>query len=83
MKVNLISIGNSKGVRIPSTVIKECGFADQVDMRVEGGTVVISPLRAPREGWNDAYGGLASEDDEEPLLTDDLQHDWDDEEWEW
>ena len=35
MKINLISIGNSKGVRIPLSVIKQCGLGDKLEMRVE------------------------------------------------
>lgn len=48
MKVNLIPIGNSKGVRIPCSVIKECGFGEQIEMHVEHGIVVLAPVRRHR-----------------------------------
>lgn len=35
MEVNLIPTGNSKGVRIPNSVLKECGFGDRIEMRVK------------------------------------------------
>jgi antitoxin MazE len=83
MKVNLIPIGNSKGVRLPSSVIKQCGFGEQIDMRVENGAVVLEPVRGPRDGWDDAFAKMASAGDDALLLPDDMSHAWDEEEWEW
>ena len=83
MKVNLIPIGNSKGVRIPSSVIKECGFGDEIEMRVEHGVVVLAPARGTRDGWDDAFARMAAAVDDLPLVPDTMAHDWDEEEWEW
>lgn len=51
--MNLIPIGNSKGVRIPGSVIKECGFGDEIEMRVEHGVVVLAPTRRICDGWDE------------------------------
>ena len=83
MKVNLISIGNSKGVRLPKSVIRECGFGEQVEMRVTKGVVVLATAHALREGWNNAFEGMAASGDDALHLPDTLSHDWDEEEWEW
>ena len=83
MKVSLIRIGNSKGVRIPRAVIKECGLGDEIEMRVEGGAVVLAPVRGTRAGWDDAFGRMAADGDDAPLIPDTLDHPWDQEEWEW
>mgnify|MGYP002626526158 CR=1 FL=1 len=83
MKAKLIAIGNSKGVRLPRAVIDECGFGEEIELRVERGTVVLAPARGAREGWDDAFRGMAAEGDDAPLLPDRLEHDWDEEEWEW
>ncbi len=32
MKVKLVSIGNSKGIRIPQSIIKACGFENEVEI---------------------------------------------------
>ena len=37
MKINLISIGNSRGIRIPSSVIKQCGLGDELELSIENG----------------------------------------------
>lgn len=83
MKVNLIPIGNSKGVRLPSSVIKECGFGDQIEMRVEHGIVVLAPARRTRDGWDGAFAKMAAAKDDTLLVPDTMEHDWDKEEWEW
>lgn len=83
MKVNLIQIGNSKGVRIPSSVIKECGFGEQIEMRVERDTLVLAPARRTREGWDSAFAKMAVAKDDSLLIPDTLEHDWDEEDWEW
>jgi antitoxin MazE len=83
MKVNLIPIGNSKGVRIPSSVIKECGFGEQIEMRVEHGVVVLAPTQRTRNRWDGAFAKMAAAKDDALLVPDTMDHDWDQEEWEW
>ncbi len=83
MKVNLVSIGNSKGVRIPRSIIKACGFGEQVEMRVSDGMVVLTPARNLREGWNTAFEKMAAAGDDSLLVPEGMAHEWDDEEWAW
>ena len=81
MKVNLVSIGNSKGIRIPRSIIKACGFGDQVEMRLSEGVVVLAPARGVREGWNAAFAKMAAAGDDALLVPDAMAHEWDEEEW--
>lgn len=81
MKVNLVSIGNSKGVRIPASVIKECGLGNELEMRVENGVVVLAPARRVREGWGAAFEKMAAADDDAPVIPDTVQNDFDTEDW--
>jgi len=83
MKVSLASIGNSKGIRIPRSIIEACGFGNQIEMRVDDGVVVLSPVRAVRRGWNEAFERMAAEGDDVLLLPEGLESGWDAEEWEW
>ncbi len=83
MKVNLVSIGNSKGVRIPRSVIKECGLGDQVEMRVTDGVVVLAPTRDARAGWDEAFKNMTAAGDDALIVPDQFAHEWDEEEWEW
>jgi antitoxin MazE len=83
MKVMLVPIGNSRGVRIPKPLIEQCGLAEEVEMDVQDGTILIRAPRACRAGWADAFARMARAGDDK--LTDSRfpSTRWDDEEWEW
>lgn len=83
MKVKLISIGNSKGVRIPASVIKECGLGSELEMRVENDAVVLTPARKVRDGWGAAFERMAAAGDDRSLLPEDLENDFDTKDWAW
>ncbi len=83
MKINLISIGNSKGIRIPSSVIKQCGLGDELEMRIENGVIMLAPVRGVREGWGAAFEKMAAAGDDAPLVPDTLENEFDAEGWTW
>jgi len=82
MKAKLIRIGNSQGVRLPKSVIESCGFGTEIDLEVRDGTVVLSPVRGARDGWEAAFARMAAHDDA-PVLPELAASDWDEEEWTW
>ena len=83
MKVQLVRIGNSRGIRIPEILIEQCGFGDAVDLHIEDNRLVIAPESAPRQGWKEAFAaaGPAAVDalPFEPLPP----NEFDDREWTW
>ena len=34
MQLDVVKIGNSKGIRIPKAILKQCQIEDQVDLNV-------------------------------------------------
>ena len=48
MKSKIISIGNSKGVIIPASFMKELGLTDALEMEVVENTLVIRPISNAR-----------------------------------
>ena len=83
MRLELVRIGNSRGIRIPKTLIEQCGFGDTVELVVEKDRLVISPDRKPRQGWAEAFAA-AGPSDEDPLLLEPIgANEFDKEEWEW
>ena len=83
MKVELVRIGNSRGIRIPKPIIDQCGFGDTVDLRVEQDCLVIAPDRPPRQGWEEAFQA-ADPTTEGRLLLDTIPpNEFDREEWQW
>jgi antitoxin MazE len=83
MKVDLIRIGNSQGVRIPKALIEQCGLGQRVEMRVEGSSLIIRALKPARSGWDDAFKVMAERRDDSLVLPEDLESGFDDAEWEW
>jgi antitoxin MazE len=81
MKLELARIGNSRGIRIPKPLIDQCGFRDAVEVRVVSEGLVIAAVRAPRQGWRDAFSKSAKQD--EPLLKGLPENKFDHGEWTW
>ena len=77
MRIKLATIGNSRGVRIPSWVIKECALGDELEMRVEDGVILLAPIQGVREGWDAAFREMAAAQDDEPLIPEALENDFD------
>jgi antitoxin MazE len=83
MKVELVRIGNSRGIRIPKAFLEECGFGDTAEMHVEENRLIIAPDRAPRQGWREAFAAAGSAAQDELLLGSRPANQFDDEEWTW
>jgi antitoxin MazE len=83
MKVALVPIGNSMGIRIPRSIIAQCGFGDQVEMRVSEGMLVLSAIGRPREHWDEDFERTAASGDDTLLVPDTIVHEWDEGEWQW
>lgn len=55
MKSSLRKIGNSRGVILPAPLLAECKIRDEIDITVENGRLVITPVKPARAGWFDNY----------------------------
>lgn len=83
MKIELVRIGNSRGIRIPKPILEQCGFQDTVDLRVENDRLVIAPGHRPREGWEETFRAAGSPAEDELLLESLPPNHFDREEWRW
>ncbi len=81
MKSSVTKIGNSKGVIIPSHLLKQCGFTKEVSLEIKNDTLVISKAKKPREGWAEAF--IEAGANQEKLLIHDMSNDFDQDEWIW
>lgn len=79
MKTRLIRIGNSRGVRLAKPLLEQAGLGDEIEIRVEGGAIILTAAPSPRAGWAEAAAKhTPSTLREEPSATR-----FDDEEWTW
>ena len=52
MRIRLFKAGKSKGIVLPDFLLAQAGLANEVDVRVELGAIVLRPVGfAAREGW--------------------------------
>ena len=82
MKTRLIQIGNSRGIRLPKTLIDELGLDDEVELVLRDDELVIRSADTARAGWATAAAALA---DEAPdgLLDSPTSTRFDEKEWTW
>ncbi|MDY6407912.1 MAG: hypothetical protein SPL08_04360 [Pseudomonadota bacterium] len=55
MRVKLVKIGNSTGIRLPKNVIRDCGFEAEVNLEVQNKTVILSSPKEGRATWADLF----------------------------
>jgi antitoxin MazE len=84
MKTRIVRIGNSKGIRIPKPILEQTGLQGEVEILVDNNSLVIRPIKKPREGWAQAFQEMARRG-QNVLLDPDVPSlpSWDEEEWEW
>jgi antitoxin MazE len=82
MRVELVRIGNSRGVRLPESLIEQCGFGDAVELHVEHNRLIIALERAPRQGWREAFAAAGPATDHSPFEAM-PPNEFDDHEWTW
>jgi antitoxin MazE len=84
MKTQIIQIGNSKGIRLPKSVIKQCDLKDEVEINIKGKKIVISSSNKPREGWEAEFEKLTEAGKyNDEIIFDNIENDSDDKEWTW
>jgi antitoxin MazE len=79
MKLKLVHIGNSRGIRLPKAVIEQCGLSGDIDLEVSEGQVILRPARRPRTGWAEAFRKAGPS----PLLDPETPTEFDHTEWTW
>ena len=83
IKTRIIKIGNSQGVRIPRLLLDQTNLSGNVYLEVEQNQIIIRPISAIREGWDEQFKLMAQMGDDNLLDDENLVSSWDDEEWEW
>lgn len=82
MRLELVRIGNSRGIRIPKALLEQCDMDDAVEVRVDHGRLVIERLQGIRKGWREAFRD-AGEPDDSLLLDSAPSNAFDQDEWTW
>jgi antitoxin MazE len=70
MDVSLISIGNSKGIRLSKTLLEKYNFQDTIELILEKGYIILKPKTKARKGWEKAFKKMHENGDDTQLISD-------------
>ena len=82
IKTRIVKIGNSQGIRIPKPLLEQSGIHAEVEIEVQGASLIIRPAARARVGWDEAFATM-SERHDDVLLDDVSPTSWEQVEWEW
>ncbi|MBM4053946.1 MAG: AbrB/MazE/SpoVT family DNA-binding domain-containing protein [Planctomycetes bacterium] len=75
--VKLISIGNSKGIRLPKEILQKYGFSESVVLEEKEEGVLLHKKEDNKLTWEETFKSMAKEkenwDDFDVTLTDGLE----------
>ena len=80
MDISVISIGNSKGIRLSKTLIEKYDIKDTIELVLEKNYIILKPKTSPRKDWEKSFKKL-HENGEDRLLIPDIFEDENFEEW--
>ena len=82
VKLKIVQIGNSQGIRLPKLLLAQCGIKNEVEVEAVDGTIVLRPTKKPRAGWAESFAEMAKHSSD-ALILPDIKNDFDEGEWEW
>mgnify|MGYP001282856790 CR=1 FL=1 len=80
MELSIIKIGNSKGLRLPNSILERYNIKDKVEMILEKGQIILKPISKPRKDWDKAFHKMNANGDNQ-MLFDDVFEDENFDEW--
>jgi antitoxin MazE len=82
IRSKIVKIGNSRGIRIPRTLLEQAGLTDEIEMTVEGNQLIVQTAHQPRSDWAIRFAEMADKGDDQ-LLDEAVSTQWDENEWIW
>jgi Growth regulator len=80
MDVSVINIGNSRGIRLPKTILEQYNISDTVELVLEKEEIILRPKASPRKGWEDAFKQMHANGDDglmiEDVFDDEVFEEW-------
>ena len=80
MEIQVVKIGNSKGIRLSKTLLERYNIRDKLEIIFEKDYLILKPVSKPRSGWEEAFKEMHDNKDDQ-LLFEDVFQDENLEEW--
>ena len=68
MEIQVIQIGNSRGIRLSRTILDRYEIGDMVDLELRKNHINIKPVAQPRKGWDKAFMEMNAKGDDSLLF---------------
>lgn len=69
MRVSVVPIGNSRGIRLPKAILEQLQISDQLELEVENKQIILRPIkREPRLGWEEALQKMNNNQEDKLLI---------------
>ena len=66
-RARIVRVGNSRGLRLPKALLEQAQLTDEVELHAEPGRLVVTAVREPRTGWEDAAKRMRASNDDQLL----------------
>ena len=70
MRVPIVPIGNSKGIRFSKTLIEKYDLKDAVEIILDEDFIIIKPVINPRNNWEKAFKEMHENGDDRLIIED-------------
>ena len=70
MRASIIQIGNSKGIRLPKTIIDQYNIQGEMEIILNEHDITLKPIKIAREGWEEAFKQMHANGDDRLLIDD-------------
>lgn len=82
MILQIVKVGNSRGLRLPKSILEEYHIEKEVDLRSTKEGLLLRPVRnKARAGWAKKFREMAARGDDKLLIPEGV--DATDSEWQW
>jgi len=76
MTCDVVQIGEAKGVRLPSFILKKLKNPDSFELKIEENKIILTPKRFhKRVRWDEAFKDMAKNGDDVLLIDDKIDLD--------
>lgn len=61
LSIKLIAIGNSKGIRLPKSILQKYGFSDKIILEQTEHGILLRQIEDEKLSWEETYKEMAKE----------------------
>lgn len=70
MEVSIISIGNSKGIRLSKSLIEKYKLEDSIELILKKEYIILKPKTSSRKGWEKTFKKMHENGEDKSMIAD-------------